>query len=261
MDMTFEVTNAEFGYGEIILHRVSFSIEPGEILAVLGANGSGKTTLMKYINGIYRWKSGGASIEGKPFDIQKISRQIGYVPQCHTLTFPYTVSEMILFGRATAINLLSMPSALDRDIANRTMEEIGISHLADKSCSEISGGEMQLVLIARALASEPRILLLDEPESHLDFRNQTMLLSLLRNLVDRRKIVCIMNTHYPDHALKISDKTLLLGRKKHIFGKTKEIITRNNLKEYFGVNVELLPFHNCKGERMNAVVALELVDV
>ena len=261
MDMTFEVSDAEFGYGKITLHRVSFSVEPGEILAVLGSNGSGKTTLMKCINGIYRWKSGGVFIDGKPFDIQKVSRQIGYVPQSHTLTFPYTVSEMVLFGRAPAINLLSMPSGLDRDIANRTLEEVGISHLANKSCSEISGGEMQLVLIARALASEPRILLLDEPESHLDFRNQTMLLNLLRNLVDRRKIVCIMNTHYPDHALKISDKTLLLGRKKHVFGITKDIITQNNLKDYFGVTVELLPFHNGRGERMNAVVALELVDI
>lgn len=259
--MTFEVADAEFGYGTITLHRVSFSVERGEILAVLGANGSGKTTLMKCINGIHRWKTGGAFIGGKPFDIQNVSRQIGYVPQCHTLTFPYTVSEMVLFGRAPAINLLSMPSRSDMEIVNRIMEEVGISHLAKKSCSEISGGEMQMVLIARALASEPRILLLDEPESHLDFRNQTMLLNLLRNLVDRRKIVCIMNTHYPDHALKITDKTLLLGKKKHIFGLTNEIITQDNLKEYFGVNVELLPFQNGKGDRMNTVVALDLVDV
>ena len=259
--MSFEVKNGKFGYGELILHEVSFSIERGEILAVLGANGSGKTTLIKCINGIYQWKSGGAYIDGKPLDVLNIYQQIGYVPQSHTITFPYTVLEMVLFGRAPAINFLSMPSARDREIAHRTLKEIGISHLAKKSCSEISGGEMQLVLIARALASEPRVLLLGEPESHLDFRNQVLVLDLLRNLVDDRKIICIMNTHYPDHALKISDKTLLLGRQKHDFGVTKDVITQENLKDFFGVKVQMLPFHNGKGECLNTVVALELLDV
>jgi len=107
-------------------------------------------------------------------------------------------------------------------------------------CTELSGGQLQLVYIARALVNEPQLLIMDEPESHLDFRNQHLVLNLIRKLREERGISCIINTHYPDHALRISDDTLMLGRGRYSFGRSEDIITEENMKEFFEVNVKIL---------------------
>ena len=263
--MSLEVRKGEFGYeqGKPIFRKISFSVEQGEILTVLGPNGSGKTTLLKCITGMLKWKTGGTYFDGKPvnnFNKSNYCINIGYVPQGYSLIFPYSVSEMVLMGRAPHIGLFSAPSAGDWEIAGDILNVVGIDHLASKPCSEISGGEMQLVLIARALASEPDVLVLDEPESHLDFKNQLLILNLLRKLAIERKFSLIVNTHYPEHALRISDKTLLLGRGGYVFGSTEDVITESNLRDYFGVNVKMLLFDNEKGERLKTIVAIGLLD-
>ncbi|MEA1961466.1 MAG: ABC transporter ATP-binding protein [Bacillota bacterium] len=261
--MKLEVRNGEFKYkfGRTLYKNLSFSVEDGEILTILGPNGVGKTTLLKCIMAIVTWKKGETLLDGKstsqmePTDIWK---KVAYVPQSHGVVFSYTVLDMVLMGRAPYLGIFSTPGASDIAIAKKSMEVIGISHLADKLYSEISGGEMQMVLIARALTSEPEILVLDEPESHLDFRNQLLMLSILEMIAKEKGITCIVNTHYPDHALRIADKTLLLGKgKRAVFGTAQEVITEGNLKEYFEVDARIVSF-NEKGMSLQTIVPLTL---
>lgn len=210
----------------------------------MGQNGIGKTTLLKCVTGILEWQRGQTMIDGKPVDALRASPGqflIGYVPQAHSLSFPYTVREVVTMGRARHIGLFSVPSKNDRSIVDQAIEEVGIGHIRDKLCTQLSGGQLQLVFIARALVGKPRVLILDEPESHLDFRNQFMILNLIKKLVKERGISCIINTHYPEHALRISDTTLLLGLDSYMFGKTEVIITEENVRNYFGIDVRILP--------------------
>jgi iron complex transport system ATP-binding protein len=161
---------------------------------------------------------------------------------------------MVLMGRAPYVGLFSSPGPKDYRLARQSLADVGISHLADKSFSHISGGEMQLVLIARSLVSNPDILILDEPESHLDFKNQLRVLNLVEKLVKTKKIICIINTHHPDHALRISDKTLLLGNgKNHMVGRTEDVITPSNIEAIFGVRVKLIPFEDGRRTRRTIV--------
>lgn len=261
--MELEVKNGEFKYGmgRTLFKDLSFSVGDGEILTILGPNGVGKTTLLKCVTTIFEWKKGATYLDGnslKDMESAQIWKKIGYVPQSHGVVFSYTVMEMVLMGRAPYLGIFSTPGEKDKAIARASLATVGIEHLANKSCAEISGGEMQLVLIARALTSEPEILILDEPESHLDFKNQLLTLGILEKIAREKEISCIINTHYPEHALRISDKTLMLGKnKKHIFGKTEDIITEDNLRKFFDVDVRILPFEN-KGITMKTVVALSV---
>lgn len=261
--MKLEVKNAEFKYkfGRTLYKDLSFAVTDGEILTILGPNGVGKTTLLKCIMSILKWKKGETLLDEKPvsqMETTDIWKKIAYVPQSHGVVFSYKVLDMVLMGRAPYLGLFSTPGAKDIAIAKNSMKMIGISHLEDKLYSEISGGEMQMVLIARALSSEPEILVLDEPESHLDFKNQLLMLSTLQMISKEKGITCIINTHYPDHALRIADKTLLLGKgKKAVFGTAQEVITESNLKSYFGVNAKILSF-NENGMSMQTIVPLTL---
>jgi len=136
------------------------------------------------------------------------------------------------------------------------LETVGIIDLKDRLCSQLSGGQLQLVYIARALVNEPQLLIMDEPESHLDFRNQYIILNLIKKLREDRGISCIINTHYPDHALKISDYTLMLGRGRYIFGCSDDIVTEKNMKEFFEVNVKILSIQGVK-ERTKAFAVVD----
>lgn len=259
--MIVEVKNAAFGYNasDNVFEGTEFSVGEGEIFSILGPNGSGKTTLLKCINGLFKLRKGEVCIEGKSLNSLKksdIGKKVGYVPQTKDLTFPYTVLEMVLMGRAPHLALFSSPSAKDIEIAMEAIETLGISHLADRPYPNISGGESQLVLIARALASEPMVLLLDEPTSHLDFRNQMVILNILDKLAKEKNIAAIMTTHFPDHALSISDKALLMGNgKASIVGSTVNVITERNLKDVFEMDVRIISFDE-GGNNVKTVVPL-----
>lgn len=244
------VANGKFSYIEsrMLFSDINFSLQKGEILTILGPNGVGKTTLLKCVTGLLDWGSGETLIGNKPIRDMKaidIWRKIGYVSQARNLVFSYSVLEMVLMGRAPVLGLLSMPSKKDEKIALRILELVEITHLKDKFCSEISGGELQLVLIARALASEPEIIVLDEPETHLDFKKQLLILNILKKLATENGITCLINTHYPNNALRIADKTLMLGSAcEHIVGKVDEVITETVLKDFFGVEAKMLSCNN-----------------
>lgn len=246
--MRFEVCGGVFGYsrGKELLHDINFQLDKGEIMSILGSNGVGKTTLLKCTLGFLHWKKGYTAIDGKNIREWKhrdIWQKIGYVPQAKLSAFSYTVDEMILLGRNAHLGLLEQPGEEDARIAAECLELIGMSRLKGKLCSRISGGELQMVLIARALATKPELLILDEPESNLDFKNQITVINTIRDLCREKGISSIVNTHYPEHALAISDKALILNRNgESLFGKADEVINEKQLRRAFDVDVKIRQF-------------------
>ena len=238
--MTLTVENGAFSYkkGEKIFENVNFSVSSGEILAVLGPNGAGKTTMLRCITGMLNWKQGGSFLDGeniRSIPERKLWQRMAYVPQAKAASSAYTAFETVLLGRSSHLRAFSVPKQADVDKAREAMDSLGISHLADKKCSAISGGELQMVLIARALASEPEILILDEPESNLDFKNQLIVLDTITKL-SQKGMACIFNTHYPEHALQRSHKALLLSKGgEYRFGSTADVVTEANIQRAFGV--------------------------
>lgn len=245
--MIFSVENGTFGYGKRqILHEIQFELKSGEVLTVLGPNGVGKTTLLKCMMGMFKWNSGRTLLDGTPLGEIKsadIWKRIAYVPQSKATALSYTGFEMVLMGRSARLGLFAQPSKEDYQIAEEAMEAVGITHLRNKCCSQISGGELQMILIARALSTRPELLILDEPESNLDFKNQLIVLETIQRLSKEQGIAAIVNTHYPAHALKIGDKALLLnyhGTCK--FGSVTEIVNEENMGEAFHVEVKIVDF-------------------
>ncbi|HZK42277.1 MAG TPA: ABC transporter ATP-binding protein [Clostridia bacterium] len=261
--MKLEVKQGKFGYkkNKILFEDINFSIDKGQIVTILGPNGVGKTTLLKCITSLLAWHEGQTLIDGTPItssNDKTLWSNVSYVPQSSYVRFNYLVIDMVLMGRSSYLKVYSTPSKKDYKIAMHALEQVGIAHLHDKICTEISGGEYQLVLLARALAKQPQLLILDEPESHLDFRNQMLVLSILEKIVDENGLSCLINTHYPDHAMRLADFSLLLGReRKYLFGPADEVITTENLSDYFGVKVKLLPYEY-KDRTYSSIIPLEL---
>ena len=244
--MRFEVHHASYGYSRDrrILNDINFTFETRGILAILGRNGAGKTTLLKNMLGLLKWSEGNSAIDST--DIRRIAARdfwsrVGYVPQAKPTNFPNTVEDTVLLGRNARLGFFAHPTEADRDIAHEAMKLVGIDHLSEKLTCEISGGEYQLVLIARALAVKPELLVLDEPESNLDFKNQLQVLKVLKRLTETTGVGAMINTHFPAHALEISDKALILmpdGTTR--FGNTKETMTEDALSASFGIGVKIL---------------------
>ena len=262
--MSIEVSAGTFSYHreKTLLRDISFSAEKGEAVAILGPNGVGKTTLVRCLLGFLPWEKGMTLLDGKDIRTirgRKLWQKIAYVPQAKRQAFSYSAEDMVLLGRSPYLGDFAMPGKRDREIAEHAMELAGIAHLAGKDCNELSGGELQLVLIARALAAEPEYLILDEPESGLDFRNQLVVLDLIRRLCSKQNLTVILNTHYPDHALRVSDKALLLfGGGIYQFGRTAQILTAEHMRSLFGVDIAVWREQLDAGEYA-AVIPLEIL--
>ena len=234
------VKNGSFAYSKSkeIFSNINFEVKRGELMAILGPNGAGKTTLLRCIMGMLKWSEGESLLNGEAIRSMPASElwsKMAYVPQAKSASGAFTAFETVLLGRSSRINVFASPSKEDVEKAEEALDRLGISHLADKKCSEISGGELQMVLIARALAAEPEILILDEPESNLDFKNQLIVLDTMSALT-REGMACIFNTHYPEHALRIADKSLILSKNgSYVFGETGKVLTRDSIRTAFGV--------------------------
>jgi iron complex transport system ATP-binding protein len=245
MAMTFQVSHGYYGYPkqETLLEDIELTINKGEVLAVLGANGIGKTTLLKCMMGLLPWSQGMSLINGK--NIKEISvgelwKNIGYVPQAKGGSLPYTAKEMILLGRSAHLNLLEQPKKEDIEVVEEVMKVVGIEELGNKLCSQMSGGQLQMVLITRALAGKPQMLILDEPESSLDFKNQLIILETIERLSKEHNISCLINTHYPEHALRLADNAFILCKNKEkYFGPAKTIINKESMRKAFEVEVAI----------------------
>lgn len=235
-NIILSIKDASFCYskGKTIFDHITFELGEGEIMAIMGKNGIGKTTLLKCIVGLLKWTSGYSTINGKMIDSKSLN-QIGYVPQAHKTSFSYTVFEMVLFGKIGHNSYFANPKDEDYEEAEEVLIRMGIIDLRDKPCNELSGGQLQLVFIARALVNSPKLLILDEPESHLDFRNQLRLMKIIKEYVNKYKISCIINTHYPNYAILFADKCLLLGDNSYKVGKISQILNEKSITEYFSV--------------------------
>lgn len=231
-----------FSYGNtIIIRQATFELQDGEILSILGPNGCGKTTLLKCINMLLKpeGKVLVDNIDLRTLNARDLAMLMGYVPQMHSPGFPYKVIDVVVSGRTPRLGF-SVPSEKDYEIARNALNRVGVSHLADKFYTQLSGGELKLVLIARALVQEPKVLLLDEPTSHLDFKNRIIVLKILREIADDG-IAVIMSEHDPNLASLISDNVLLMRSKGDIigYGNPKEILTPDNIVKVYGLNIEV----------------------
>lgn len=244
----FEVKNISFSYdGEEIFSDISFSVDKGDVLCILGPNGTGKTTLIKCLNGLHEIDSGEISINGKnikKLSFKEISKHIGYIPQSHVPSFPFKVIDVVVMGRAPYLNLTDSPKKEDIEIAENSLKTLGIEYLRDKEYTNLSGGERQLVFLARILCQQPDILILDEPTSHLDFGNQIKLLEIIDNLA-ASGLSIIMSSHFPDHAFLSSNKVAIMKDRKFIdFGTPDDVVTEDNLRKAYSIDVKLIELDN-----------------
>jgi iron complex transport system ATP-binding protein len=247
MTERIRVENLSFTYGTenapYVFQNLSFSVSRGELICFLGPNGTGKSTLLKCMNGILKPSGGEVYLDGdnlKSLSRGEIARKIGFVPQSQLSVFPFLVRDVVVMGRTPHMAMFSSPSRGDRAIAEEVMESIGISHLADKSCNMISGGEWQLVLIARALTQQPDILILDEPTSHLDMGNQQRILNVVHALAFSGLTV-IMASHFPDHAF-LGNSTVAVLKNGSIIarGAPDDVVTEEILYGTYGVRIKVL---------------------
>lgn len=246
--MLMSASNISFSYGKKeVLKDVSLTLDRGEVVSVLGPNGCGKTTLLKILLGILRPARGEILFEGRPLDDmgpRRLARRIAYVPQGHSSAFPYSVMDVVIMGRMPYKTFFSRFTRHDRDIAEAKLEKLGIGHLKDKPYTQISGGERQLVLIARALAQGADTFIMDEPITGLDYGNQIRLLEQIVNLSEEGNTF-IKSTHFPDHALWVSDRVVLLkDGAVEADGVASEKITSESLYELYNIPVRVMDAGN-----------------
>ncbi|MCL2736871.1 MAG: ABC transporter ATP-binding protein [Propionibacteriaceae bacterium] len=242
--MSIEVRNLSFAYEDHgVLHDVSFTVSDGELLAVLGPNGVGKSTLFYCLSGLHRPRQGTVTLDGRViWDIapKRLARQIAYVPQSHDPTFNYSVADMVLMGTTARVGGFSTPGPEEVAIARDALDRVGISHLARRGYQQISGGERQLTLIARALAQQAGVVVMDEPTANLDFGNQLRILSTAKELAGREHTV-ILSTHNPDHVFWFADRVLALsGGRVVADGPPRSVLTPDLIETLYGVRVRLI---------------------
>jgi iron complex transport system ATP-binding protein len=239
-----------FAYaGRGVLHGVTLTVRPGEVVSLLGANGSGKTTLLRLLLGLSKPKSGLVCLNGRPlrhYPRRELARHLAYVPQTHITPFPYTVREIVVLGRLPHTGLVRSATRRDHELAMAVLDRLGIADLAERPYTEISGGERQLALIARALAQGARILIMDEPVSNLDYGNQLRLLALLRGLAADGYAI-VKATHHPEQTLLASTRVALLCDGVIVLdGPPVDVVTPSTIQRIY--HVEVSAFHAPNGE-------------
>ena len=242
------IQNLAIGYAQHqIASNISFTLEAGEAIAVLGPNGCGKTTLFRTLLGLLPRLQGEIQLDTRSISdlsAAEIARNIAYVPQVSSSFFNFNVIEVVAMARTPHLAWYALPGVTDRKIAASALAELGMADFAKRPFDELSGGERQLVLIARALAAEAPIILLDEPTASLDFGNQFLILDEIAKLTARGRAV-LFTTHNPDHALRIAERTLAMSRSGHIdCGATAAILNSKSLTALYGIDVQLMPGPN-----------------
>ncbi len=236
--MRLEIKGVRFSYNSLpVLKSVSLTLEDKEILGIVGPNGSGKTTLLKCINRILKPHIGSILIEEEninSFEREEIARKIGYVPQIEVRSFPTIVFDMILMGRKPHFNF--RPTTNDLKVVSDVIKTLGLQELAMRDIGELSGGQRQKVIIARALAQQPGILLLDEPTSNLDLKHQLEVLNIVKEQV-RNGISAVMAIHDLNLAGRYSDKLIMLKNGKIFASGGLEILSSENIESVYGVKV------------------------
>ncbi len=242
----------DYGYAKGMpdaVNHLDFTIPPASITAILGPNGAGKTTLLHLALGLFHPRSGEIQVGGKSiraYSRRELSHWIGLVPQNEYLPYEFSVLEYVILGRSPYLGPLDMPDPEDTEIARQALKTVGITHLAERIVHELSGGEIQMAVVARALAQQPRILLLDEPTSHLDLSNKHTVLKVLHDLAISG-VTVIFSTHDPDAASQIAGR-LVLMRKGRVLdaGTTQDVFTPDKLSRTYGIPVEVIQVDGLK---------------
>ncbi len=230
-----------------VFSHVSFNLDQGEVFCLLGPNGSGKSTLLKCIAQLLPPLTGSVFLDTEnlgQLPAGKIAKRLGFVPQSLVSAFPFKVADIVVMGRASRISVVSSPSKTDQHHAIKAMEKLGIAHLAQRPCNRLSGGEWQMVLIARALTQSPRVLLLDEPTSHLDLGNQIKILEVVDSL-SKEGMTIIMASHFPDHAFLSAHKVGILKNKSlKGVGAPDQVLTQTLLEDTYGTPIRIIRVGN-----------------
>ncbi len=236
--------NVTFGFnGTKILRRISLALQPGEFVGLIGPNGAGKSTLLKVISGLWRGADGVLELLGRPlgnYQPKEAAQVIAHVPQFTLLDFAFTVREVVLMGRSPHLGRFQLEGPHDRAIADQAMRITSTLDLAGRFVNTLSGGERQRVLIARALAQQPQILLLDEPTSNLDIRHQLSVLELIRTLAHDQGLGILAAIHDLDSAARFCDRLVLLAQGEVAAdGAPADVLTPGTLARVFGVETQV----------------------
>ena len=241
--MIYEIRDLHFSYGKHpVLKGVRFSAKEGDFVCLLGENGAGKTTLFRCMLGLQKGYEGEILVCGEPihnYSVKEMAKKIAYIPQAHSPTFNYTVLQTVLMGTSAQMGRFQTPGQREVETARKNLKRLGIQGLEERGYAEISGGERQLVLIARALSQNSRVLIMDEPTANLDYGNQIRVMQQIQALT-REGYLILLSTHNPEHALLYSDKVLVLRNgRTDLFGKTREVLNSRVISDIYTVPVRV----------------------
>lgn len=257
--MKIKVDQLSFSYADAqVLNEVSFSVEEGQLVAVLGPNGVGKSTLFRCILGLLRGYSGTALLDGreaKNMDRRVLAKTVAYIPQTVAPTFNYTVLESVLMGTTGQVGVLHAPGQTQKDTAWKMLKLLGIEDLAHRGVAKLSGGERQLVLIARALAQDAKILIMDEPTANLDYGNQQRVLAQIRKLADQGYTI-LLSTHNPEHAMQYATHILALqGGKICADGPVASALTSELIQKLYGISANIMKLTLPDGSARRCIIS------
>jgi len=248
--LSLNVSHVSFSYGRRpVLDDVTVSVAEGEMVSVVGPNGVGKSTLFHCILGLlnrYRGKIEIGNRDVRTMDIREMAKLVAYIPQSHYPSFNFSVFDMVLMGTSNQISSVSVPKKKQMQLVESALERMGITALAERGYTRISGGERQLVLIARALVQQTRILILDEPTANLDFGNQIKVLTQIQSLA-REGYTVIQSTHNPEQAFMFSDSIVALyGGKVLASGAPADIVNGDLIRQLYGVETKVESLYSDK---------------
>ncbi len=258
--MILELNNLTCGYDKNpVIRNVNETIHPGEICCILGENGVGKSTLFKTILKLIPPVAGDVSIDGdriSTWSHKRLATKLAYVAQSHTPPFPYSVEEVITMGRMGKMGPFATPSQKDKEIVDEIIKEMDIEFLRNEAYTHISGGERQLVMIAKALAQEPECLVLDEPTANLDYGNKVIVLNTIKHLAENGLSI-ILTTHDPEQALLLNAKTLILFKNEPpISGPANEVVNERTLKLAYNANIRVVEIIDDNGNPVRVCLPL-----
>lgn len=266
MNRILEITDLTFSYpSKDVFQSLSLSMNKGDVICLMGPNGCGKTTLIDNVMSIHTPANGQIQLLGKSleeYSRKNLARYIAYVPQLHQVVFPYTVEQVVLMGRTAHVGQFGSPGNNDLERCFEAMKLVGVSHMAQKPYSQLSGGEVKLVLLARALCQQTPLIVMDEPTANLDFKNEMIFLETVVHLNQKDDLSILMATHSPEHAFYFQSKGLrvhaVMMHEGRIFaqGKPEEVITEENIRQVYGVRSRIHAHEGDQGTNVRSIALL-----